>query len=126
MTRDELIAKLEQAEAGSRDFDIEIHKALGHKATNEKALAPDQIESWFRVFARHYSTSLDAALTLWDEPGKQWRHGINLLYDIMPGGKMAWRSIAWESDGQIIQQKAEGSHKSRPVSACIAALKATP
>ncbi len=72
MTPEELIAELEQAAEGSRELDIDIHKALGWE------LAPPEAGcTWwntngdtFNGDTPHYTTSLDAALTL--VPDGRW------------------------------------------------------
>jgi len=112
----ELIARLEAATEGSAALDVHIELAIRGIARQEPRV-PD------------YTTSLDAALTLWDTPdiGHDYpRRGINLFYAVLPGGKMAWNANAWElKDGSsVILRLGQADHRSRPISACIAALKA--
>ena len=117
---DDLIARLEAATEGSADLDYEIWNSLG--------TGPLRLSDKPRSIKR-YTESLDAALTLWDTPELDHgypRRGVNLFYAVMPGGKLAWNADAWEQkDGSsVILRLGLGIHRCRPISACIAALKA--
>ena len=123
----DLAARLEAAPEGSPELDRMIGEALRiqpHMATRGDATRVDQIyPAWLP-----YTTSTEAALSLWDTPdiGRGYpRRGINLFYAVLPGGKMAWAATAWElKDGNlVILHVGEGQHRSRPLSACIAAIK---
>src|SRR5260221_9738217 len=94
---DEIIKRLEAATEGSRELDYDIHESIGWQDNDECG--------WSRGDERTdpscpaYTTSLDAALTLWGTPdldGDYPRRGVNLFYAVLPGGKQAWRAIAWQ------------------------------
>lgn len=141
MTLKELIEALEKASEPDRHLDIRIHAEIingrerndtfkwrtryfpeGSEQVVEWSVDKDAIEivtNWPR-----YTASVDAALTLWSEPGRYWAKGVNTFYAIMPGGKMIWRSAAWSSDESFIPHLAHGDHKERAISVCLASLKA--
>ncbi len=142
---DELIARLEAATKGSRELNALI---CGLVEGNGQPIAtvgvptynppryfcnPRPAVDWIGYdilyIAMPYTTSLDAALTLWDTPALDRgypRRGINLFYAVLPGGKQAWNADAWElKDGNsVIMRLGMGTHRCRPISACIAALRA--
>jgi hypothetical protein len=98
MTLSELIAKLEEAEEGSRELDCEIYVALGNPLLRAVGKAP------------RYSSSLDAALTLVPEGS----------YAKLQIGRNHAKGWAW-----VELRDVEAVARSTPALAlCIAALKA--
>ena len=80
---DELIAKLEAAAEGSRDSDIAIAYAIYPQLTSQEMPGPltgSTATQWYllgtHVRIEHYTTSIDAALTLVPE-GWEGHVGIN-------------------------------------------------
>ena len=65
MTPADLIARLEAAETGSRGLDAEIAELVGAPhGPDEMVDVESRTISMFEEIAPHYTTSLDAALTL--------------------------------------------------------------
>lgn len=95
----DLIERLEQAEGGSRKLDAEVYAA----AWNEPA--PPDIEDWFP----HYTTSIDAALTLLPADAYWVLRTMDQI-----------SATVWTVDGK----RGSASHGSQSIALCIAALKA--
>lgn len=99
----DLIAKLEAAEAGSRELDLEIEKALGYCDPSAWYDEKDGNLSWheYREFGstiaaellagplHHYTTSLDAAL-----PGEK------IVYAGIYDDKGIWRAVHRDENGE--------------------------
>ena len=84
MIRSDLIAKLREATEGSRELDYEIAQAFPDKYGPVESLrAADEVGlQWGALPIPHWSTSLDAALTLVPE-GMEWGiHGNLWKYDL--------------------------------------------
>lgn len=121
MTLSELIAKLEEAEEGSRELDAEIFRLMGLTDLQER-----HCENWCRMdgrtdltrdryiqaWAPPYTTSLDAALTLVREDC-DWVINSRGRYACVWESKESGGEGHWESRGKPL-----------PVALCIAALKA--
>jgi hypothetical protein len=137
----DLIARLATATAPDPHLDAEIEAALhggepAYRAASRHQFGPSVVlnhgagnpwDGW--ESARSFTGSLEAALTLWETPRLDRdfpRRGINLFYSVQPGGKLHWAAVAWEwKDGSsVILQHGDGRHLIRPISACIAALRA--
>jgi hypothetical protein len=136
----ELIARLEAATGPDPNLDAEIEAALrggepAHRTASRHQFGPSVVlnhgagnpwDGW--EGARSFTGSLDAALTLWGTALDRGfpRRGVNLFYSVQPGGKLHWAASAWEwKDGaSVIVRRGEGQHRMRPISACIAALRA--
>lgn len=106
----ELIARLEAATEGSRELDLAIYALC----------VPESPEKWVRdrpeTYAPHYTTSIDAALSLVPETANC--HG----YDRDPKEVVAFVSRNHVKDGHWLK---EGCHPtSVPLALCIAALRA--
>ncbi len=119
-----LIAELEAATEGSRELDVAIRTiALGFRATNQDKLNPEQIRSHHRHFAAHYTTLLEAALSLAPE-GWGWlvRGGDGECFANLTRG-----SIPIMSHGIQINRAYQDTPTyaaTVPLALCIAALKA--
>ncbi len=103
----DLLARLSVAEAGSRELDCRVEKAVGLAVALDGAgRATDAVGTRYRV--PRYTTSLDAALALAERQGLD---GWNTLYAAM----MNWK--AHDPRGPLSQ--------TLPLALCLAILKAT-
>ena len=109
MTRDELIAALEKAEGPSRELDATIAYHAG-----EARLGLPVPETWL---AKHYTSSIDAALTLVPEG---WR--VNSISNVENG----WHAVLVRGQWNVAGYATAGSVVSvtPAIALCIAALKA--
>ena len=109
---DDLIARLEAASEGSRKLDIALWEEL-------KLIAPGAISGGTYELP-HYTTSIDAALTLVPEGWILDELGDDAVGS--PGAMQIIGATAQLSDGG--SRKAQGQAPTRPLAACIAGLRA--
>lgn len=128
----DLIAKLERATEGSRELDVEIERSYGRLVqisgiTNEPQTYSANQSHYFGK-TPHYTTSLDAAETLWATsdplPKRTGWHALQYWNDYRPGGRPYWRVKALECVGSAVCERGIGDHKHKTIAACISALKA--
>tara|TARA_R110000772_G_scaffold161203_1_gene272353 strand:- start:157 stop:522 length:366 start_codon:yes stop_codon:yes gene_type:complete len=114
----DLIKKLEAAEVGSRELDFHTHYA--HKG--DLKFYRDYIKRWGKDASSkaashwgipHYTTSLDAALTLVPEGWEEWE--VNLK-----SNGLCYAKISMENNVVYISEQAP----TRALALCIAAIKA--
>jgi hypothetical protein len=118
MNVQELIAKLEAATEGSRELDIAVAFVTDKPASYTDRLNDDGSRAPSNVRCGHYTTSLDAALTLVPEHHR-------FLLDKRPyaeGRRDGYRAVVYR---QADPEMPESSWAATPALAlCIAALKA--
>jgi hypothetical protein len=107
MTLTDLIAALERAEGASRELDAEI-SVWAHNAANPD----DQVVRWVSV-PRPYTSSLDAALSLFD--GKWF---------LLEGPKARSRLHYAEMENPKVGGVLTAKHRTPAIAMCLAALKA--
>lgn len=70
---DSLIARLEEAEAGSRELDCEVYCAVMPEASmTDTSWSGAVLTDGRKVFAAQFTTSMDAALALAERLGLNW------------------------------------------------------
>ena len=110
------IEALKKATEGSRELDYLIFEMMefGFGGT--------------LMVVRDYTTSIDAAETLWSTrdplPKRTPYKALQYWNGYAPGGVPYWRVKALSSNGNHVHQIAIGDHRSKPIAACIASLRA--
>lgn len=112
----DLLTRLEQAEEGSRELDVAVWVETGGQVANQDRLTAEMLRISRFSHAPHYTTSLDAALTLVPE-GWRTRDATNW------GGGWDW--ILWKHpDGKRWTGRVMGAAPIPALALCLAALKA--
>lgn len=117
---DALIERLKKATEGSRDFDGEIYRFLA--APNWQPDVAEQTKvAYYRGYAEHYTTSLDAALSLVPEP-RIW--GVSEGHKKDGDGKVATAVTHTKRTAAHYGEIHTGIAATPALALCIAALRA--
>ena len=113
-----LIAELGAATEGSRELDKSTYMALGLPITNRSRLDPQMMEIHLESVAPHYTTSLDAALTL--------SNGLDELCVEMAiySDEKTVASCCWGPTEHCARQSTEAEAPTPALALCIASLRA--
>ena len=117
-----LLSKLEQAPEGSRELDAEIYFSIDTEKSPEALISQPAYEVFLRSRGRgsdlpHYTTSIDAALTLVPE---YHYVGVACLWPGKPNCRIEVYTVIEQEDVEVGRNE---NLTTPPLALCIAALK---